>query len=91
MTDAEVLQGIREVAQQHLGWRQELTPELHLVEDLELDSVRLLTLAIEVENRFRVCLDEDDELAIATVGDLVVAVQRGLSAPTAPDVATDAG
>ena len=30
-----------------------------------------LTLAVEVENRFRVCLDEEDEAAIETVGDLV--------------------
>ncbi len=35
---------------------------MRLVEDLRLDSIRLLTLAAEVENRFRVILDEEDEL-----------------------------
>jgi acyl carrier protein len=47
-----------------------LAPELRLVEDLHLDSVGLLTLAVEVEDRFRICLDPEDEAAIRTVGDL---------------------
>ena len=55
-----------------------LTPEMRLVEDLRLDSIRLLTLAMEVENRFRVRLDELDEGAIETVGDLVAIVRRKL-------------
>jgi acyl carrier protein len=66
------------VAREHLGWQGPLTPELRLVEDLRLDSVRLLTLAAEVENRFRVLLDEADEAAIETIGDLVAIVQRKL-------------
>ena len=80
MTNSEILQAIAEVGRAHLGWERELTPQLRLVEDLQLDSVRLLTLAIEVENRFQICLDEDDEFGIETVGDLAAAVQRGLSA-----------
>jgi len=53
---------------------------MRLVEDLRLDSLRLLTLAIEVEDRFQVALDEQDEAAIETVGDLVAAVGRKLAA-----------
>ena len=78
MSDAEILDGIAEVARVHLGWEDELTPEMRLVEDLRLDSVRLLTLAAEVENRFRVRLDELDEGSIETVGDLVAVVRRKL-------------
>lgn len=89
MTNREVLQAIAEVGRAHLGWSQELTPELRLVEDLQLDSVRLLTLAIEVENRFQICLDEDDEFGIETVSDLVAAVQRGLG--TEQDSTVEAG
>jgi len=51
---------------------------MRLVEDLRLDSVRMMTLAIEVENRFRVLLDEADEGRIETVGDLVAIVRRKL-------------
>ena len=53
-----------------LGFRGSLSPELRLVEDLRLDSVGILTLAVEVEDRFRVCLDAADEAAIRTIGDL---------------------
>jgi acyl carrier protein len=75
-----ILDGIAEVARRHLGWRGELEPGMRLVEDLRLDSLRLLTLAIEVEDRFRVALDQEDETAIETVGDLVAAVGRKLAA-----------
>jgi acyl carrier protein len=78
MSDEAILAGVAEVARVHLGWEEELTPEMRLVEDLRLDSVRLLTLAAEVENRFRVRLDEQDEGSIETVGDLVAVVRRKL-------------
>ena len=78
MSDEDILAGIQEVARLHLGWEDALTPELRLIEDLRLDSIRLLTLAAEVENRFRVFLDELDEGAIATVGDLVCVIRRKL-------------
>jgi acyl carrier protein len=78
MSEAAILAGIGEVARRHLGWEGEVTPEMRLVEDLRLDSIRLLTLAAEVENRFRVMLDEADEAGIQTVGDLVAAVRRKL-------------
>ena len=57
VTDAEILAGIAAVAREHLGFAGELAPDLRLVEDLRLDSIKLLTLAVEVENRFRVRLD----------------------------------
>lgn len=79
------LQGIAEVAREHVGWQGELSPELRLVEDMRLDSLSLLTLAVEVENRFRVALDQDDEAGIETVGDLVRIIDRKLALPAAPD------
>jgi len=75
-SDAEIITDIAEVARQHLGWKGELRPEMRLVEDLELDSLKTLTLALEVENFFRVCLDE--EAGIQTVGDLVAIVREQL-------------
>lgn len=84
MNDDEILAGVRAVAREHLGYGGELAPGMRLVEDLELDSIRLLTLAMEVENRFRVRLDEADEAAIETVGDLVAAVRRKLAAGDEP-------
>jgi len=75
-SDAQIIDGIAEVARQHLDWKGELRPEMRLVEDLELDSLKALTLALEVENHFRVCLDE--EAGIQTVGDLVAIIREML-------------
>jgi acyl carrier protein len=79
MNDQFILDAIADVAQVHLGWEGDLAPEMRLVEDLRLDSIRLLTLAAEVENRFRILLDELDEGTIETVGDLVAVVRRKLA------------
>lgn len=68
-SDERIIDGIAEVARTHLGWQGELRADMRLVEDLELDSLKSLTLALEVENHFRVCLDES--AVILTVGDLV--------------------
>jgi acyl carrier protein len=75
MDDPSVVAGIAEVARVHLGWEGRLETHLRLVEDLGLDSIKQLTLAAEVENHFRVCLDvAEDE--VVTVGDLVAAIRR---------------
>jgi acyl carrier protein len=78
MNDGDILAGIAAVAREHLDWQGPVAPEMRLLEDLRLDSIRALTLAVEVENRFRICLDEADEAGIETVADLVAAVKRKL-------------
>lgn len=78
MTRDEILQGIEAVARAHLEWSGRLSPDLDLIEDLELDSLGLLTLAVEVENHFRICLEQEDEAQIRTVADLVAVVGRKL-------------
>jgi len=72
LTEHEILTGIAEVARKHVGWNQPIRMEMRLMEDLDLDSLKALTLALEVENHFRVLLDE--ESGIETVGDLVAAI-----------------
>lgn len=75
MTDVDILEGIREVVHRHLDPEARVTPETLLVEELGLDSLRLLTLVVEVEDRFRICLAEGDEAGIRSVGDLVRLVE----------------
>lgn len=76
MTRTEILRAIESVAREHLKLEGRLTQDLRFAEDLRLDSVQLLTLAVEVENRLQVALDPEDDAAITTVGDLVEAVWR---------------
>ncbi|MEM9290464.1 MAG: acyl carrier protein [Acidobacteriota bacterium] len=70
----QVLAGIAAVSREHLDFRQPLSEDLRLVEDLGLDSMRAFTLAAEVENHFKIMLSEEDEDQLVTVGDLVQVV-----------------
>lgn len=79
MTRAEILDGIAQVARAHVGYDGALDESQRLLEDLGLDSIRLLVLAAEVENRFRVALEPADDAAVRTVGDLVDVVARKLA------------
>jgi acyl carrier protein len=68
-SDTRVRDALAEIAR-GMGYAGPLLPQLRLAEDLGLDSVGLLTLAVEVEDHFRVCLDAEEEAAIRTLGDL---------------------
>lgn len=72
----DVLMTIRDLAAVELDYRGPLVRESRLIEDLGLDSIRLLTLAVAVEDRFNVCLDEQDEASLVTVGDLIAVIER---------------
>ena len=50
--------------------RQAPEPSSRLLEDLALDSLGLTVLAVGLENRYRVRLDEQDAQGIVTVEDL---------------------
>jgi acyl carrier protein len=80
-TEDEILAGIADVARTHLAWTGEVRRDMPLVETFSLDSLRQLTLVIELENRFRVKLDDLDEETLVTVGDVVDVLRRKLAKP----------
>lgn len=77
-TDEALLEGIAAVAREHLGYEGPLDPSTRVMEAMALDSLRMLTLVVEVENRFEVCLEEGDEQGVETVGDLMAVLRRRL-------------
>lgn len=79
-----ILADLVELARTKLDFHGDLTLDSRLVEDLELDSIRLLTLAMEVEDHFRIMLDEDDEAGLTTVGDLVDLIAAKLEPTETP-------
>jgi len=74
-----ILEGLVAVAREHLDHEGGLEVSSPLVQVLELDSIRLLTLIVEVENHFQVCLEEGDEQGLETAGDLVDLIGRRLA------------
>lgn len=79
MSEAEILAAIAEISHHALDWEGEVHREQRLIEDLELDSLKLMTLAMEVEDHFEILLDEKDERSVHTIGDLVDLVRSKLS------------
>lgn len=75
----QILQHIARIARDKVGFQGTVELTSRLVEDLGLDSIHLMTLAMAVEDHFEVPLDEDDEAAIVTVADLVRVVEHKLS------------
>ena len=75
-SDEELLAVIQQVAEQNLGHTGVLTPDTRMIEVLALDSVRLLTLVVELENRLELCLDEGDEQGVETVAELMALLRR---------------
>ncbi|MFO7587845.1 MAG: acyl carrier protein [Gemmatimonadota bacterium] len=82
MNEEEILAGLREILRERMGVERPLGKETRVLADLELDSLRRIELLIEVENRFRVRLEPEDEEDVRTLGDLarVVAVRRSAGA-----------
>jgi len=71
-----ILEGVRNVLRSHLAIAQPVDAETDLTGELQLDSLALLTLIVELENHFRICFEPDDEQGIQTVGDLVAVIAR---------------
>lgn len=75
--DDKVLAEIRRIARVELEYADEVLPAARLQEDLHLDSMAMIVVAVGLENVFRVKLQEEDAGALRTVADLVtLVVQR---------------
>ena len=61
----------------------EVTPAARLVDDLELDSLDAVIVALRVEEEIGLELEEDEFAALDTVAALVALVQRRLGASAA--------
>jgi acyl carrier protein len=76
-SEPEVIREIARVVEEELGLAQAVGPQTELQKDLALDSITLLTLAVALEDRFRVLLREEDAPGLHTVEELArLVVQR---------------
>jgi acyl carrier protein len=78
MVDVErqVLEVIRRVAAEQLDFQGTIEPQHALQADLQLDSLGLTIMAVELENHFQLKLSEDDAARITTVGELTRHIAR---------------
>jgi acyl carrier protein len=72
----DVADGLREIMAARLGLpAEQLTPEARLVEDLGLDSLDAVELAISVERKFDIEVPEEELTKLKTVADMVTLVE----------------
>ena len=77
--EEEVLEELRTIARNELEYEGPIDASMSLSADLKLDSMTMLVVAVSLENRFRVRLEEQDAGVLDTVGDLIALVQRRIA------------
>ena len=79
-TSDEVLALLREAMHAEFGLDPAtIEPASHLIDDLDLDSIDLVDLAVSLEEETGLKLSEDDLKSVRTVGDAVEAIRAALA------------
>jgi acyl carrier protein len=76
MSEAHVLAEIQQIVAAQLDFKGELKPDDELGRDLQLDSLALVTLAVALEDHFKIVLPEEESDRPRTVADLCQLVLR---------------
>jgi len=84
MTGDDILETIRGLLRVQLGYEGPVTRESELAGDLELDSVKLLELVVELENALRIALEPEEGETLANVGQVVALIERCRAQQGAP-------
>jgi acyl carrier protein len=92
MSDREsIRQALRELLEEEMGEKYpDLDDSKRLREELNLDSVDVVSIVSQVERRYRIRLSHEELQTLATVGDVITLLQAKLSAPPAPPQAAAA-
>ena len=82
---SEVFEKVKEVLCEVLNIKPEqVKPEAAFKEDLGAESLDLISVISEFEERFDADITDDDALALKTVGDAVAYIERTLAARDTP-------
>lgn len=77
MTDQEILTGLGEIIDEVAGVpAEEVTPEKSFVDDLDIDSLSMVEIAVQTEDKYGVKIPDEDLAGLRTVGDAVNYIQK---------------
>ena len=72
MSEQEILAGLAEVVAEETGIdAAEVTPEKSFTDDLDVDSLSMMTIAVTAEEKFGVKIPDEEVKNLKTVGDAV--------------------
>lgn len=76
-TQEEIVAGIAEILEEVTGIEAaEVAIEKSFVEDLDIDSLSLVEIAVQLEDKYSVKVPDEDLASLRTVGDAVAYVQK---------------
>jgi acyl carrier protein len=72
VTTEDILRGLAEIVNEVAGVETgEITMEKSFVDDLDIDSLSMVEIAVQVEDRFGVKMPDEELANLKTVGDAV--------------------
>ena len=75
-TDEEILAGLAEIVEEVAGVEaDEVTADKSFVDDLDIDSLSMVEIAVAAQDKFGVEISDDELKDLKTVKDVVVYVQ----------------
>jgi acyl carrier protein len=77
MTDQEILTGLAEIIDEVAGVpADQVTPEKTFVDDLDIDSLSMVEIAVAAQDKFGVEIPDDQLKDLKTVQDVIDYVRR---------------
>jgi acyl carrier protein len=82
MNDQEILAGLGEIVEEIAGVpADEVTPSKSFVDDLDIDSLSMVEIAVAAQDKFGVEIPDDQLKDLATVQDVVNFVGKSAGGP----------
>lgn len=77
ITEGQIVAGIAEVIEEVTGVDPtEVTAEKSFIDDLEIDSLSMVEIAVQLEDKYGVSIPDEEMSNLKVVGDAVAFVQR---------------
>ncbi|MBC9956944.1 acyl carrier protein [Yimella sp. cx-51] len=76
-SDQEILEGLAEIVNEETGLDvSEVQSEKSFTEDLDIDSLSMMTIVVNAEEKFGVRIPDDEVKNLTTVGDAVTYIKN---------------
>jgi len=80
VTEEEILESLADIVEEIAGVdANEVTSEKSFVDDLDIDSLSMVEIAVQAEDKFGVKIPDDQLAGLKTVGDAVGYISSNIS------------
>ena len=79
-SEQEILAGLAEIVNEETGLEpEEVQMDKSFTDDLDIDSLSMMTIVVNAEDKFGVRIPDDDVKGLSTVGDAVSYIAKASS------------